>query len=768
MELFKRRYLMTVCAFFIASVILSANRIIPLSNSALCILTAVLSIAVTLSAFFFRRAKRILVLVGVSVLAVSLAFANVYFRGDVREEFELGAVGKGRQVKGYVTDQVYESEGYSVYSVKLVEIGGRDRLSVNAEMTVFFDAGLSPGDLFSSVCDIWSIYGGDSGYTEAEINARRADRSYLDIFPNGEGQIKVIGKVKNISLFFSSLNRYLCQRIIDLSDERGGGLVSALALGNRKNVDRDVLRDFRRSGCSHILALSGQHMAIIIGGVALSLKKWGIKRYIAIPLTVAFALFYAALSGFSMSVTRSCIMLVILYLGMLAGERTDPFTSLFFAVSLIMAFDPMSALDVGLILSFTAAFGVTVSFAAMKEVRSRTARGKLGRAVGRRLRGVIRGFVSGIFALGSMIFVMSLYFGEIWIMSPISSLILSPMLTVILLAVFPGLLLYPIIPPLGKAFIFVSSLMSKGMIAVCKSFSLLKGTSLSMRYPFAMFLTVLFLVSFASVLTVRVKNRTLIFVPFCIFCAGTVLCLGLFNISYSDRYTATYSIAGNGNESVAFSGDHKGLIVDLSRGSAAADGLGVNALKAEYISEIQVYMLTGYTKNHMVTAKKLLTSQRVRNIWLPKPEDGAETEIFDTVSKIAEEQNTRVTVYSYGRRARIFGDGEMCVIRNTDKDSDVPIITVLASVNGKKTVYTSGGMYRAEENTDALTASKDADLLILGGKGPKIREVYSPTVKSGSTVAIANGTSFDMCNRPLLFRSGARVVKCEKKFRFVF
>ena len=79
--------------------------------------------------------------------------------------------------------------------------------------------------------------------------------------------------VYDIKTKLSSLNRTLGNKIRKLIDGQAGELVSAITLGDRSGLSYETSRDFRRAGAMHLLALSGLHMAIVMGICDFILKK---------------------------------------------------------------------------------------------------------------------------------------------------------------------------------------------------------------------------------------------------------------------------------------------------------------------------------------------------------------------------------------------------------------------------------------------------------------------------------------------------------------
>lgn len=140
------------------------------------------------------------------------------------------------------------------------------------------------------------------------------------------------------------------------------GLAEALLLGVRDNLDTELSRAYQYAGCSHVLALSGMHLAILAGGLAWFLRKLlGIKA--AALLGGCGIMGYVYMVGNLPSLTRAAIMYLLGTLAVLGSFPKKQASSL--SISLLgMAFliqimrYPESGLSVSFILSYLALGGI--------------------------------------------------------------------------------------------------------------------------------------------------------------------------------------------------------------------------------------------------------------------------------------------------------------------------------------------------------------------------------------------------------------------------
>jgi len=164
--------------------------------------------------------------------------------------------------------------------------------------------------------------------------------------------------------FIQRLRYELSQKIKNKIDKPLLGLVLALSLGDRSQLDPNQWRILTNTGTNHLIAISGLHLGLIAGVIYfLTLTLWRQFYFatqiipapiIASILAFAVAFFYASLAGFSLPTQRALIMIAVFLLGLLSSRRLLVSNVISIAVVLILLLDPFSILAVDFWLSFTA------------------------------------------------------------------------------------------------------------------------------------------------------------------------------------------------------------------------------------------------------------------------------------------------------------------------------------------------------------------------------------------------------------------------------
>ena len=160
-----------------------------------------------------------------------------------------------------------------------------------------------------------------------------------------------------------------CQRRLHQQYEQLGvrepelGILSALTLGYREELDKHVQQSFSAAGAMHILAVSGLHTGIVwglivwlltLGGMAKPLCEQRVWQTILTTMTLIALWTYAFVTGLSPSVMRSALMVTIVEVGWLFRRNVVGMNTLAAAAVIILLIRPLTLWSVSFQLSFAA------------------------------------------------------------------------------------------------------------------------------------------------------------------------------------------------------------------------------------------------------------------------------------------------------------------------------------------------------------------------------------------------------------------------------
>jgi competence protein ComEC len=148
---------------------------------------------------------------------------------------------------------------------------------------------------------------------------------------------------------------------------REAELARGFVLGQDERIDPVTLDDFRRSGLAHLLAVSGQNVALLALLAMPALAALGLPLRARLLWVLGLIALYVPLVGADPSILRAGIMGGLSVLATLAGRRASRFYPLAIAATLTLAVEPRFAADVGWQLSFAAVLGILLLATSLRE-----------------------------------------------------------------------------------------------------------------------------------------------------------------------------------------------------------------------------------------------------------------------------------------------------------------------------------------------------------------------------------------------------------------
>lgn len=722
-----KRKLSLVCGIFIASAVFGAyfGRIrIPalIFSSAALLLSVVLRFVSKKKRIRFPYKTAALISAPMTAaLAVTLLWYGVYLG------YISSFAGKENTVTATVTKIRYETSYSGEYEIRITGIDGRN-VGFGAILRNEFVSNIAVNDRIRVRAVLSEPEEFSYGFPQRMYNRSKGLMLTAESAPNTLENLGDAGF--SPGNMFSSLNSVLTDRTKRLIGGESSGLVSAILLGNRTECGEAIRRDFRRIGLSHLLAVSGLHMTVLIGMIEKILRLLRLKAAPRFALLSFLSLLLLGITGFQISALRSVIMLLIFYGSYYASREPDPLTSLTFSVALIMLFSPRSILDIGLLLSFTATLGlITVAAPVMTVLH--------GHFKGKAFAFAEKGIGTIVTAVSVLMFtlpLMWLYFGEASILSPLSNLIFLP-LSVLLMMIAPTALIFGDLGIVGLVPVRLCRITAALMIRIASGMAKIPSASVSLHYGFAGIAVAALLITAVVLLIVRPGKLRYRFLPFAAALMIFIPCMVTMKITERGKTEILYLSQGK-NEAFAVKSGGISLYCDISDGSYAISRGGLYMVGDRFCEcETDVYMITHLHKRHISTLETLLDNDYIGTLLLPSPENEEEAQIAAALADIAAARNCRVSFFDTGEEL-IVGNLTVAVSEKmTLKRSSQPVFGITLQCGDEKIRYLSASYPEAVGTDGALT---DCAAVIFGIHGPNVREPLPDAYRVSAAVVCAS------------------------------
>ena len=212
-----------------------------------------------------------------------------------------------------------------------------------------------PGDRFTATLSLAALK------NDAYKLSRYAKGTYLQA--EYEGGYQLLGSSGAPRFTLYRLRQSLSRAVRTYLPTELGGLEAAMLLADRSALTETIEDQFRAAGVSHLLAVSGMHVALLCGIFFGDEEQRRKRRFLrpAIAGQMLLVLFYMALTGFPLSVVRAGVVFLAAELGYLFLQPPDTLTSLAFCAAALSLQNAYLPCDIGFQLSVCAVLGVMLA-----------------------------------------------------------------------------------------------------------------------------------------------------------------------------------------------------------------------------------------------------------------------------------------------------------------------------------------------------------------------------------------------------------------------
>ena len=170
----------------------------------------------------------------------------------------------------------------------------------------------------------------------------------------------------NVSLFYNIKNSIIkrCN-----SFKKIGPYLLTFIIGDKSNLDNDIINSYKDNGISHLFAISGMHIGLFSLLILTILKKLKMSINKSYIITISFIWFYAFLTGFSSSVLRAGLLFTLLSINKLFNLNIKSIYALVLTGCILIVINPLIIKDIGFIYSFTTTFGLMYSSKIIKKYK---------------------------------------------------------------------------------------------------------------------------------------------------------------------------------------------------------------------------------------------------------------------------------------------------------------------------------------------------------------------------------------------------------------
>lgn len=220
-----------------------------------------------------------------------------------------------------------------------------------------------PGDILLSKQKIWPINSPQNPFQFDYKQYLKNQGISYSLFLKEKHFLWIKQDEFSFQKIFTQIRNHFIQILDDSPlNSSSKAFIKALLLGDKSELDAEVSEAFTIAGATHVLAVSGLHVGIIVsifsGFFSLITYKKKTSPWVKIIFLLSIIWSFAGITGFSPSILRASIMFSFLSVGQSMQRHTSIYNSLSMAAFFMLLLDPNNLFNVGFQLSFLAVLGI--------------------------------------------------------------------------------------------------------------------------------------------------------------------------------------------------------------------------------------------------------------------------------------------------------------------------------------------------------------------------------------------------------------------------
>lgn len=362
------------------------------------------SVLTAAAAILFRRQRVYALVVGLCLLA-GLAHGWGYTHFRIRPQLDLD--GREVTINGTVTDCTYIGSDSWRMAVK-----GSTEDGTRAGIVLYSGRPVEERNEVELTCTAEAL-------TDSALFRATDYYSSRGLYLTASGDVRLTDKGRSGGHFMrlaARLRDCTSDCIFAACDDESAGLLQAIVCGDKSELSPADRTALNRAGVGHLMAVSGTHIAVVALLFSTIFSTVYFPKRLRTLLMSALILLFMGFAGFSPSVTRAGIMLILVQLSILFGRRTDALNSLGLCGLIMAVFSPYAVTGAAFLLSMASAAAIGAAAPRLAPATTDGPQSSLKQSL-----------TASFCVLAVTLPLQAVFFNEVSILSPLTNLLLVPL-----------------------------------------------------------------------------------------------------------------------------------------------------------------------------------------------------------------------------------------------------------------------------------------------------------------------------------------------------
>lgn len=477
---------------------------------------------------------------------------------------------------------------------------------------------------------------------------------------NNKIQVLKNKQINPLLITSNKIRNSIIENIKKVLPDKTNKLLAGILLGNKSEIQEEIIEDFKTSNLSHMLAVSGAHTSYVILGLSYILNKSKISKKYVYVFTIIALILFMFITNFTVSVIRACLMGNLVIASKLFYKKADFINNICIALLVTLIYNPFSINEIGLQLSYLGTIGIVFFNKNMEKLFNTI---KFNKKISKLL--------SVTFSAQIMIMpIMAYKLNTLSLTFFISNILATPFLGITIILGFITVFISFISYDMAKMLAIILNISLEILINITHFTSKIPLSKILIKTPFIFLIISIYIIAFSInyVFTLyRAKKNN---INLRLFQKKIIKLISLKNIVIISKIIATIIIlflifsifsqilsqnlkiyfidVGQGDTTLLVTPNNKKILIDGGEGKTS---VLLDYLLDRRIKKIDYVIISHFDSDHCQGLFTIMKESKVKNVIIGKQFESCEN--YQEFLKIVKEKKIKVHVVEAGQRIKI-------------------------------------------------------------------------------------------------------------------
>lgn len=454
--------------------------------------------------------------------------------------------------------------------------------------------------------------------------------------------VKIISKdnKNDIESIVYGVNKKAKENIKKIFDKKTANLLIGILIGDNKELDNNIIENFKNSGVYHILAISGTHISYIVIILELMINQLNIDKRIRKIILIIGIIFFTLVTNSGVSIIRAAMMTIMGIVANILYRKSDIVNNIAISMLVLLVINPFTILDISFQLSYGGVIGIILLKKSYENFFKRLVHIKR-----------VNKAISTILSAQTIIINILIYnYHTISLTFLISNLIISIIIGPIIMIGFIIVSVSFLSIKLAYIMAYIENILVNALVITANFFGNMKLSKIYVTTPSSIYIIGYYVL--ILVLTVFKKKKYYYLIKYkkTIVLINIILIISM-NIYKFQGLRVYFIDVGQGDSTLIVTQSNKKILIDTG-GRTKESGYDIGGqivlpyLLNRKIKKLDYVMISHFDSDHCEALLTIMDGVKISNLIISKQVE--RTELFEKIIKKAREKYINIILVKKG------------------------------------------------------------------------------------------------------------------------